>query len=351
MENSNIEKYLPLVTPKYIKQTIPSTREMQVQIQQWREEIKNIIIGKSSKKLFIVGPCSIHNVGEALEYARELKKIADLVSDTMFIVMRVYFEKPRTTVGWKGLINDPYLDNTFKVNDGITMARTLLLEINKIGLPCGYEILDTITPQYICDLISWGAIGARTTESQVHRQLVSGLSMPVGFKNGTGGSKKIACDGIKSAKFKHCFMGITDDGKSAICKTLGNDYCHIILRGGKGKPNYYNNDIRETLAILRNDGLRENIMVDCSHDNSYKKAVNQKSVFYTILDHMKEGNYMIGGMIESNINEGRQALTGTDDLKHGISITDECINLNDTRELLLYGNRILKEYDNPVKNN
>jgi 3-deoxy-7-phosphoheptulonate synthase len=341
MENSNIEEFLPLVSPEDIKEVIPTTREMQIQIQQWREEIKNIIIGKSKKKLFIVGPCSIHNIKEALEYAKELKEIADLVSDTMFIVMRVYFEKPRTTVGWKGLINDPYLNNTFEVNDGITMARTLLLEINKMGLPCGYEILDTITPQYICDLISWGAIGARTTESQVHRQMVSGLSMPIGFKNGTGGSKKIACDGIKSAKFKHCFVGITDSGQSAICKTLGNDFCHIILRGGGGKPNYSIEDINETMILLRDNGLSESIMIDCSHDNSYKKAINQKGVFYTVIDHMKYNSGIIGGMIESNINEGNQKLKSKEDLKYGVSITDECINLVDTRMLLLYGDNVL----------
>ena len=344
MENSNIEEFLHLVSPEDIKGLIPSTREMQVQIQQWREEIKNIISGKSNKKLFIVGPCSIHNIKEALDYAKELKKIADIVSDTMLIVMRVYFEKPRTTIGWKGLINDPYLDNTFKVNDGITMARTLLLEINKIGLPCGYEILDTITPQYICDLISWGAIGARTTESQVHRQMVSGLSMPIGFKNGTGGSKKIACDGIKSARYKHCFMGITESGQSAICKTLWNNNCHIILRGGGGKPNYYKDDINETIKLLKENELYESIMIDCSHDNSHKKAINQNGVFYTIIDYMKDSNSIIGGMIESNINEGKQQLKNKEDLKYGISITDECINLVDTKMLLLYGNNMLKKY-------
>ena len=203
-----------------------------------RIDINNIINKKDNRKIFVVGPCSIHNIDEAKEYALKLKKIADMVKDKILIIMRVYFEKPRTTVGWKGLINDPYLDESYDINKGLELARDLLLFINNIGLPCGYEILDTITPQYICDLISWGAIGARTTESQVHRQLVSGLSMAVGFKNGTGGTISLATDAIKSASYSHCFMGITDNGDPAICKTKGNNNCHIILRGGNDGPNF-----------------------------------------------------------------------------------------------------------------
>jgi 3-deoxy-7-phosphoheptulonate synthase len=344
MENSNIEEFKSLISPSSIKEQIPVKRETKVMIQQWRTEITKIVSGESDKKLFIVGPCSIHNTVEALVYAKKLKEIADIVSDTMLIVMRVYFEKPRTTIGWKGLINDPGLDNSFRVNDGMLEARRLLLDINNLGLPCGYEILDTITPQYICDLISWGAIGARTTESQVHRQMVSGLSMPVGFKNGTGGSKKIARDGILSAKFKHCFMGITDNSIAAICKTLGNNDCHIILRGGNGCPNYSIKDIEETRTLLEECDINQTIMIDCSHDNSLKNYRNQPSVFHKILEYMKNDKNIIGGMIESNINEGNQVLTNKNALDYGVSITDGCINIETTQQLLVQGDIILKSY-------
>ena len=345
MENSNIEEFKSLISPLAIKERIPVTRETKVIIQQWRTEIKNIISGKSNKKLFIVGPCSIHNTVEALIYAEKLKKIADIVSDTILIVMRVYFEKPRTTVGWKGLINDPGLDGSFRVNDGMFGARKLLLDINNLGLPCGYEILDTITPQYIGDLISWGAIGARTSESQVHRQMVSGLSMPVGFKNGTGGSKKIARDGILSAKFKHCFMGVKDNGIATICKTLGNNDCHIILRGGKGESNYSEKDIAETHYLLGEYNINKTIMIDCSRDNSKKNFHNQPMVFYKILEYMRNDKSIIGGMIESNINEGKQTLLDKSGLKYGVSITDGCINIETTEEIFLKADVLLKSYN------
>ena len=250
--NTNIKKMIPLCSPLNIKADLPITKEIKDFIIKTRIEIQDIIMHRSKKKLFIIGPCSIHNIDQALEYGKLLKTLIKKVENKILIVMRVYFEKPRTTIGWKGLINDPNLNDDCDINKGLYLARKLLLNLNEIGIPCGYEVLDTITPQYISDLISWAAVGARTTESQVHRQLVSGLSMPVGFKNGTGGSKKIAVDGILSARFPHHFMGISETGNAIICQTSGNIFCHIILRGGSKNPNYYDDDIEETYQLLGN---------------------------------------------------------------------------------------------------
>jgi len=334
MNNINIKEFRPLIKPNVLCDMIPITEDIIDLVEHTRREIQDILTGKSKKKLFIVGPCSIHNTKEALEYGKSLKKIADEVKDKILIVMRVYFEKPRTTVGWKGLINDPDLNNSFNVNKGLMMARKLLLDLNSIGLPCGYEVLDTITPQYICDLISWGAVGARTTESQVHRQMVSGLSMPVGFKNGTDGNKIIARDAILSASFPHCFMGINTIGDPSICTTKGNKYCHAILRGSKITPNYSYEHLLEMTLILEEKNLNTFIMVDCSHGNSQKNYKNQTKVLKSILNSMNKFKNILGIMIESNINEGKQVL-GNIILKKGVSITDSCINLKETEELLL----------------
>jgi 3-deoxy-7-phosphoheptulonate synthase len=342
MDNVNIDEFLPLVKPSELKKNLKISDEIKNNICKWRNDISNIITGKSKRKLFIVGPCSIHNTEEALEYAKKLKIIADKVTSTIMIVMRVYFEKPRTTVGWKGLINDPYLNNTYKVNDGLGMARELLININKLGLPCGYEVLDTITPQYICDLISWGAIGARTVESQVHRQMVSGLSMPVGFKNGTSGDKKVARDAILSAKYPHCFMGITDNGEPAICKTKGNSLCHIILRGGKNGGNYSKEDINEMCELLKEKNLLQMIMIDCSHDNSGKDYTKQKLVLDAILNNKDCLDNICGIMIESNLEQGKQNINvGGKDLKKGVSITDGCVGIIETERILLNANNRL----------
>ena len=339
MENTNIEGFQQLIKPYVLKTQYPVPDNITHKIHLWREEIKNILSGHSTKKIFVVGPCSIHNIEEAIEYAKKLKVISDKVENNILIVMRVYFEKPRTSVGWKGLINDPYLNDTFAVNDGLQLARQLLLAINEIGLPCGYEVLDTITPQYICDLISWGAIGARTTESQVHRQMVSGLSMPVGFKNGTGGSKELARDAILSAKHKHCFMGITSEGEPAICKTLGNNNCHVILRGGSDGPNYYESDIDEMSKLLQDKDLNDSIMVDCSHGNSCKNHNNQKYVLHYVLNEIKNGKNIIGVMIESNLNAGNQKITnGHNGLLPGVSVTDSCIDIQETETILSAAN-------------
>ena len=335
MNNTNIKEFRPLIKPNVLLDMLPTNEDVRDLVEHTRREIQDIIKGKSKRKLFIVGPCSIHNPDEALEYGKQLKKISEIVKDKILIVMRVYFEKPRTTVGWKGLINDPDLNNTFNVNKGLMMARKLLLDLNVLGLPCGYEVLDTITPQYISDLISWGAIGARTTESQVHRQMVSGLSMPVGFKNGTDGNKVIARDAILSAGFPHCFMGINNTGDPSICTTRGNDFCHVILRGSKISRNYSYEHLVEMTMLLREKNIYPAIMIDCSHGNSQKNYKNQSKVLNSVLKSTTQFNNIIGVMIESNINEGKQILCEKKDLKKGVSITDSCIGLNETRELIL----------------
>ena len=346
MNNVNIHEFRPLIKPNVLLDMLPVTEEVTDLVEHTRREIQDILVGKSNKKLFIVGPCSIHNPEEALEYGKELKKIADKVNNNILVVMRVYFEKPRTTIGWKGLINDPDLNNTFNVNKGLMMARKLLLDLNELGLPCGYEVLDTITPQYISDLISWGAVGARTTESQVHRQMVSGLSMPVGFKNGTDGNKIIARDAILSASFPHCFMGINNEGTPSICMTKGNKHCHVILRGSKICTNYSFEHLAEMTVYLREKSIYPSIMVDCSHGNSQKNYKNQNIVLKSVLNNMKKLNNIIGVMIESNINDGKQKLCEKKNLKRGVSITDSCIGLIETEELLIMSNKFLNNTPN-----
>ena len=335
LTNKNIDSFLKLEPPSYFLKTLKITKDIEDLILRTRGEIEDIINKKSKKLLFIVGPCSIHDSDAALEYGRKLKELSDEVSEKILIVMRVYFEKPRTTIGWKGLINDPYLDNSFKVNDGLFKARKLLLELNKLGMPCGYEVLDPITPQYITDLISWGAIGARTTESQVHRQLVSGLSMPVGFKNGTGGSIKIARDAILSAKFPHCFMGIGENGAAAICRTKGNNNCHLILRGGSRGPNYTSEYLDESEKLLKENSLSNAIMVDCYHGNSLKNHKNQERVLRYVINETKNRDSIMGVMIESNINEGKQKLGK--ELLYGVSITDSCLSFSETSRIIKNG--------------
>ena len=337
MEDINIDNFQPLVKPEVLKLIYPRTEKITIFIKNTRNEIKKILDGVSKKKIFIIGPCSIHNTKEAFEYAKDLKKLSDKVKDKILIIMRVYFEKPRTTIGWKGLINDPDLDNSYQVNKGLAMARKLLMDINELGLPCGYEVLDTITPQYIADLMSWGAIGARTTESQVHRQMGSGLSMPIGFKNSTNGDLEIVCDSVISASFPHCFMGITDKGIPAICKTKGNSYCHIILRGNKKEPNYKIKHLNYLEEILEKKNLNTKIMIDCSHGNSRKNYKNQKIVLKETINNMKIKNNIIGIMLESNLLEGKQTLDHKhiEYLKYGVSITDSCISIIETFQIVL----------------
>ena len=322
-ENINVIGIDELIKPKILKKQLPPSNIL------FRNEIKNILDGNDPRFIVIIGPCSIHNSEEAIDYAKSLSKLRDKYEDKLFIIMRVYFEKPRTTIGWKGLINDPDLDDSCNINKGLYIARKLMIDISNLNLPVGCEFLDTISPQFICDLVSWGAIGARTTESQCHRQLASGLSMPIGFKNTTDGSTKRAIDGILSASNKHTFLGINDNNNSSIIKTRGNKYCHIILRGGQNKTNYDFDSIHSCYQDMIKNNITPNIIVDCSHGNSNKDYRNQPKVIENICMQLKESRkYIKGIMIESNINEGKQNIS--ENMKYGVSVTDSCISLETT---------------------
>ena len=303
-------------------------------ITQTRTSIHNIMAGTDDRLLVVIGPCSIHDPAAALDYARRLQAVREQYKDTLEIVMRVYFEKPRTTVGWKGLINDPYLDESYRIDEGLRIARQLLIDINRLGVPAGSEFLDVISPQYIGDLISWGAIGARTTESQSHRQLASGLSCPVGFKNGTDGGVKVASDAILAASAAHAFMGMTKMGQAAIFETRGNQDCHVILRGGK-QPNYSAADVDATCAVLKAAGLREQVMIDVSHANSSKQHQRQITVAQDVAGQIAAGDHRITGlMIESHLQEGRQDIVPGQALQKGVSVTDACISMAQTVPVL-----------------
>jgi 3-deoxy-7-phosphoheptulonate synthase len=330
----NVDEIKPLISPTYLIDELPITERALQNVLTSREIIKNILNGSDPRLLIIVGPCSIHNPEAALEYALKLKVLCQQLSSSLFIVMRTYFEKPRTTVGWKGFINDPDLNNSFNINKGLKLARELLININELGVPCGIEFLDTISPQYISDLISWGAVGARTTESQLHRELVSGLSMPIGFKNSTNGNIQIVVDAIKSSSNPHRFLGVNINGMASIIKTKGNLNTHMILRGSDHGPNYHQQFIDVAYNILHNNNISTNIVVDCSHGNSQKKYKNQINVICYLTDLIKSGYDKINGlMIESNLKSGNQPLSSN--LKYGVSITDECIDWNTTENLLI----------------
>ena len=299
-----------------------------------RQEFSDILYKKSNRLAVLVGPCSIHDTNAAKEYAKLLLAESNILQNELLIIMRVYFEKPRTTVGWKGLINDPDLDNSFNIDKGLSISRQLLRDINDLGMPAGTEFLDVITPQYIADLIAWGAIGARTTESQVHRELASGSSCPIGFKNATNGGIQVAADAIGSAMHPHKFLSVTKEGKAAVFSSSGNKDCHVILRGGK-EPNYKKEFIDETAEILKKNNLEESIMVDMSHGNSSKQHKRQIEVCNDIADQIKSGeNRITGVMIESNIKEGNQKADDLSNLTYGQSITDACIGWEDTKECL-----------------
>ncbi|MEX3958351.1 3-deoxy-7-phosphoheptulonate synthase [Trinickia sp. EG282A] len=325
----------PLISPALLQDELPVSPEVQALVERSRETIGNILHGRDDRLLAVVGPCSIHDHDQALDYAHRLKAAADALKDDLYIVMRVYFEKPRTTVGWKGYINDPRLDGSFRINEGLRCARQLLLDINGLGLPAGTEFLDLLSPQYIADLIAWGAIGARTTESQSHRQLASGLSSPIGFKNGTDGGVQIAADAIVAARASHAFMGMTKMGMAAIFETRGNDDAHVILRGGKKGPNYDSASIVDTCGVLKAAGLREQVMVDCSHANSGKSHIRQIEVAQDLARQLSQGEQrIIGVMIESNLEEGRQDLKPGVPLRYGVSITDACLAWSQTEPVL-----------------
>jgi 3-deoxy-7-phosphoheptulonate synthase len=323
-----------LSTPKEVRKELFVTETAAKTILNSRKIIENILDEKDDRIFVVVGPCSIHDPIAAMEYAKKLKEISKKVSDNLFIIMRVYFEKPRTTIGWKGLINDPMLDGSFKINEGVRIGRKLLLDIVNLEMPTGTEYLDLISPQYIADIISWGAIGARTTESQCHRELASGLSCPIGFKNGTDGNLQITFDAIKSASGSHHFLSVTTEGKSAIFSTSGNPYCHTILRGGSNKINYDEKSIDDVSARLDKAGLSQQIIVDCSHANSLKDHKKQMIVVEDLANQLKNGEKRIKGlMIESNLVEGNQNINDNK-LVYGKSVTDACIGWEDTEKAL-----------------
>ena len=326
----------PLISPAILNYFLPVSEEASELVAAARTQCEAILKGEDDRLLVIVGPCSIHDPEAAIEYGKKLKAEAERLKKDIFVVMRVYFEKPRTTVGWKGLINDPKLDDSFDINHGLRVARGLLLELANLGIPAGTEFLDTISPQYIADLIVWGAIGARTTESQVHRELASGLSMPVGFKNGTGGSIQIALDAIQSSSRPHHFLSVTKQGVSAIVSTTGNDSCHIILRGGKTGPNFEKEPIEEVVKMLTEQGLPPHVMVDCSHGNSMKDYRNQPLVANALCKQIEEGSKaVVATMVESNLVEGNQKLVpDLTKLTRGQSVTDACIGWDDTVAVL-----------------
>ena len=323
-----------VIAPAEVLKSHPITDMASETVAKTRQSVHDILTGKDDRLLVVIGPCSIHDPKAALEYANRLKTLRDELAEDLLIIMRVYFEKPRTTVGWKGLINDPHLNGSFEINEGLNLARQLLLDINNMGIPAGTEYLDLITPQYISDLISWGAIGARTTESQAHRELASGLSCPVGFKNGTNGSLKIAIDAVHAASQPHYFLSLTKAGRSAIFATKGNEDCHIILRGGK-TPNYDAASVKNASQEIEVSGLPARLMIDFSHANSSKQHDRQLDVAKDVAEQISAGNkHIIGGMVESHLVSGRQDVTPGQELLFGQSITDACIDWENSVPLL-----------------
>ncbi|KAF5382483.1 hypothetical protein D9615_002990 [Tricholomella constricta] len=335
LENSRVKSTRPLIPPQILQEDLPLTLLAAQTVLEGRLATENILRGDDDRLVVVVGPCSVHNVPAAIEYAKLLKEYAVESKDDLLIVMRVYFEKPRTTVGWKGLINDPDMNSSFQINKGLRLARTLLLDVAKMGLPAGCEFLDTITPQYTADLVSWGAIGARTTESQVHRELTSALSMPTGFKNSTDGSVGIAIDACRAARSGHVFLSVGKEGLSSIVETVGNPDVHVILRGGAHGPNYAAEFVRDCGAKLGKQGLPQKIMIDCSHGNSSKQHQKQVEVADDIarqLESEDTASMIMGVMLESNIIEGRQDIpaAGPSGLKYGQSVTDACLSWEKT---------------------
>ncbi|MDO5693561.1 MAG: 3-deoxy-7-phosphoheptulonate synthase [Pseudomonadota bacterium] len=334
IDDLRIRAVRPLLTPALLQEWLPAPETAQTLVEQSRAAISRVLHGADDRLVVVVGPCSIHDHGEALEYARRLQAESQRHAADLLVVMRTYFEKPRTTVGWKGYINDPRRDGSYAVNEGLQLARRLLLDVLALGLPVGCEFLDLLSPQFISDLVSWGAIGARTTESQSHRQLASGMSCPIGFKNGTGGSVKMAADAILAAQSPHAFLGLTKMGQAAVFETRGNHDCHVILRGGKA-PNYSAADVDAACALLRDAGLREQVMIDVSHANSSKQHARQIEVAADVARQMAAGDARIMGvMIESHLEEGRQDIVAGQALKPGVSVTDACISFEQTVPVL-----------------
>ena len=334
IDDVRIDSVRPLITPALLQEKLPVPEAALMLVEATRAQIAAVLDGRDDRLLAVVGPCSIHDHGQALEYAARLHALATELAGELLVVMRVYFEKPRTTVGWKGYINDPQLDGSFAINEGLERARRLLLEVLALGLPASTEFLDLLSPQFISDLVSWGAIGARTTESQSHRQLASGLSCPVGFKNGTDGSVKVATDAIVAARSPHAFIGMTKMGQCAVFETRGNPDCHVILRGGR-EPNHDAAQVEAACALLRAAGLPERLMVDCSHGNSRKDHRRQAEVATDLAGQIAGGERrIVGVMVESHLHEGRQDLVPGQPLRWGVSITDACLGWAQTEPLL-----------------
>jgi 3-deoxy-7-phosphoheptulonate synthase len=334
-DNINIVDFKPLITPEQLKNQIPLEDYCAQTVVRGRHAIEDILNHKDSRKLVIVGPCSLYDYDSTMDYAERLKKLQYKVLDKIQIVMRAYFEKPRTTLGWKGMLYDPYMDDSGDIEEGIRLARKILAGITKMGIPAGTEILDPIVPQFITDLVSWAAIGARTTESQIHRQMASGLSMPIGFKNATDGNLQIAIDAIKSARGKHSFMGIDCNGKVIIAETRGNKYGHLVMRGGNNGPNFTSEYVAFAEVLLKKAKAEIGIIIDCSHSNSYKDHRKQRDALLNVAQQIKEGNKSIAGvMLESFINEGSQPVDKLEKLKYGVSVTDACIGWEETEELV-----------------
>ncbi len=334
-DDVRIDSLRPLIPPAILMEELPVGETETKLISEARQEVARIVTGEDDRLVVVVGPCSIHDPEAGLEYATRLKPVAQALSADLKIVMRTYFEKPRTTVGWKGLINDPKLDGSFSINQGLRVARKFLLDVVELGMPTGTEFLDPISPQFMADLVAWGAIGARTTESQVHRELASGLSMPVGFKNGTSGNVQIAVDAVRSSAEPHRFLSVTKQGLAAIVATRGNKHCHVILRGGRSGPNYSPESVAEAAQALSKAALRPAVMVDCSHANSQKDHKNQVKVAESLGAQVSGGSRgVFGVMIESNLVEGRQDVTPGQSLTRGQSITDACLGFDQTLPVL-----------------
>jgi 3-deoxy-7-phosphoheptulonate synthase len=335
-DDLRIRQIRPLIPPAILQEEIAASDEVAELVNSTRKQVGDILHGRDMRVVAIVGPCSIHDPAAALEYAGQLKAIGDRISDKVLVIMRAYFEKPRTSVGWKGLINDPDLNESFHINKGLRMARRLLVEVNALGLPTGSEYLDTQIPQHISDVTSWVAIGARTTESQVHRELASGLSMPVGFKNNTEGNVQVAVDAVVAARNRHWFPGVTKQAIAAILETNGNEDCHIILRGGsRTGPNFEGEHVQKSAERLSSQGLPAKVLVDCSHGNSKKDYRLQPAVLESVCDQLRAGSpSILGVMIESNLVEGRQDFVAGESLVYGQSITDGCVSVKQTAEML-----------------
>ncbi len=335
-DNLYVEEILPLRTPRYLRSILPLTDELSEHIAASRQVIMNVLDGKDKRFLMIIGPCSIHDVDAAMEYAKRLKKLSEQYKETIYFVMRAYIEKPRSTIGWKGLINDPSMDGTHDIDNGLYLARKVLIDINSLGLATCTEMLDPVGQQFTSDIISWAAIGARTVESQTHREMVSGSSMPVGFKNSTDGSIDIAISAMKSAAHPHSFIGINEDGIASIVRTKGNPYTHIVLRGGEDRPNFDRVSVEQVISLLENENLRSKIIIDCSHGNSFKDHTKQPLVLKDVLRQQLDGDTnIVGIMIESNLREGNQKIPeNLNDLEYGISVTDKCVGWETTVEMV-----------------